>query len=343
VESPTDVRVVGTAGGLTELSFVSGDGTSWYRAWLDGHDRLRRERIVRSGLLSERRFSYPTGAAGVPGPGPVRAGTIPQGPFVLARENGDLAVGFAARPGGPGRLAVTTTVLGPDGRGASGLDVGVRLRSHLQSTGRASPCGAGCYAASVGVAGTPRSAEVTIRRLGRMPSTVRFPFPSRWPPPDATRLAARATKVFAALRTLTIDEHLGSSATNVLHTIWRLNAPDRLTYTTEGGSEAVVVGNRRWDRTVGGRWVESAQQPLRQPAPTWGTAPARADLLGGGWVDGRPVWRISFVDRSVPAWYTVAIDVRTGRALELDMTAAAHFMHHLYSGFDTPITIAPPA
>jgi copper transport protein len=342
VESPTDVRVLGGAGGLTELSFVSGDGTAWYSAWLDRNDRLRRERIVRSGLLSERTLSYAARTSRVVGPGPVRTSTIPEGPFVLAREDDDLAVGLAARPTRAGTLAVTTTVIGPDGQGASGLDLGVRLRSHTVSQARAAACGAGCYAASVRVAGKPRYADVTMRRLGRVPSTIRFPFPSRWPPPDATRLAARATKVFAALRTLTIDEHLGSSATDVLHTIWRLDAPDRLTYTTEGGSEAVVVGNRRWDRTAGGSWVESAQQPLKQPTPTWGAAPARADLLGRGRVGDRPVWRISFVDRSVPAWYTVSLDVRTGRTLELDMTAAAHFMHHVYSGFDEPLSITPP-
>jgi copper transport protein len=342
VESPTDVRVLGSDGGLTEVSFASGDGTAWYRAWLDRDDRLRRERIVSSGLLSERTFSYPARTAGLVAPGPVRTSTIPAGPFVLAREDDDLAVGLAAGPAAGGRLAVTTTVIGPDGQGASGLVLRVRLRSQAASEARATACGAGCYKASVRVAGRPRYADVTIRRLGHAPSTIRFPFPSHWPPPDATRLAARATRVFAALRTLTIDEHLGSSATDVLHTIWRLNAPDRLAYTTEGGSEAIVVGSRRWDRTAGGSWVESAQQPLSQPAPTWGAAPVRADLLGRGRVGGRPVWRISFVDRSVPAWYTVSLDTRTGRALELDMTAAAHFMHHVYSGFDEPLSITPP-
>jgi copper transport protein len=342
VDSPTDVRVLGATDGLTELSFASGDGNTWYRVWIDAGHRLRRERIVRAGFLSERTLSYPTRARATVGPGPVEKHAIPTGPFVLAREDDDLAVGLAARPDGAGRLAVTTTVIGPDGQGASGLDVGVRLHSASVSARQATPCGAGCYEAPVGVVGTPRSADVTIRRLGRAPSRLRFPFPAHWPPPSATQLAARATRVFAALRTLTIDEHLGSDATNVRHTIWRLAAPDRLSYTIDGSSQAVVIGDRRWDRNPGTDWVESPQTPVRQPTPTWGGVPSRATLLGRGSVDGRPVWRISFVDRSIPAWYTVAIDTHTGRTLELEMTAAAHFMHHLYSGFDEPLSITPP-
>lgn len=342
VESPTDVRVVGLEHGLTELAYTSGDGTTWVRAWVDARNRLRRERIVRAGMLSERSLRYPTHPGARIGPGPIESRAIPEGPFVLAREDDDLAIGLAARPAGPGRLGLTATVIGPDGQAATGLGVGVRLRSGTRSSASAEACGAGCYAATVRVAGRPRFADVTIRRLGRAPSSVRFPFPSRWPPPAATHLARQATRVFAALRTLTIDEHLGSDAANVHHTIWRLLAPNRLEYTIDGGSQAVVVGARRWDRNPGTDWVESPQLPVKQPSPTWGRAPARATLLGRGSVRGRPVWRVSFVDRSVPAWYTVAIDMRTGRTLELEMTAAAHFMHHVYSGFDEPLSITPP-
>jgi hypothetical protein len=59
-------------------------------------------------------------------------------------------------------------------------------------------------------------------------------------------------------------------------------------------------------------------------------------------VRGRPVWRISFVDPSVPAWYTLSIDKQTYRTLALEMSAAAHFMRHAYSDFDTPLSIEPP-
>jgi hypothetical protein len=54
------------------------------------------------------------------------------------------------------------------------------------------------------------------------------------------------------------------------------------------------------------------------------------------------VWQVSFVDPGVPAWYTASIDKRTHRTLALEMTAPAHFMRHVYSGFDAPLEIVVP-
>lgn len=267
---------------------------------------------------------------------------IPTGPFVVAHEDGELAVGFAARPAGTGRLELTATIIDGAGDGAAGLELSARLRSATESSGPAVPCGPGCYRVTLAFTGTPRVALLAIRRLGHRPSVVRFDFPSRWPPPPAARLVREATRVFSGLHALTIDERLASSPTNVIHTHWRLEAPDRLTYAIRGGSHAIVIGDRRWDREPGGPWIGSPQLPVRQPTPTWASAPGRAALLGSGRVDGRAVWRISFVKPDVPAWFTLAVDKRTLRTLELSMVAPAHFMHHVYGGFDEPPSIRPP-
>ena len=268
--------------------------------------------------------------------------SIPAGPFVTAREAGELAVGFAAEPAGTGRLRLTTTVIAQDGGGALGLQLAIRLRSRAESRGSAVPCGPGCYRATLPFTGRPRVALVTVGQRGRRPSVVRFDFPSSWPPPSARRLAREATTVFSRLQSVTLDESLGSSPTNVVNTHWLLEAPNRLTYAIEGGSRAILIGGRRWDRDPGKDWVESPQLPVTQPTPTWSSAPGRAALLGSGRVNGRAVWRISFVETDVPAWFTVAIDKRTLRTLELQMIAPAHFMHHVYGGFNGPPSIRPP-
>jgi copper transport protein len=289
-----------------------------------------------------------TSLAPAPAPAPIRSApldlkAIPTGPFVAAGEDRDLAVGFAARPVGVGGVALTATVIDQNGNGANGLDVSVRLRSGRTTTADATSCGPGCYRADVAVHGRPHEAVLRIRRPDGRAADVRFPFPARWPPPDATRLARDATRVFDALRTLEIDESLASGGAHVTRTIWRLEAPNRLAYDIADGSKAIIVGDRRWDRNAGQkRWVESAQVPLRQPTATWGPVPRTAALLGSGTVAGRPVWRISFVDPSVPAWYTASIEKRTHRTLALEMTAPAHFMRHTYSGFDDPLSIEPP-
>jgi copper transport protein len=284
----------------------------------------------------------------VPAPAPVaqsvplRRNAIPTGPFVSAREDEDLAVGFAARPAGAGRIGVTATVIDQNGNGANGLDVFVRLRSNRTAGGNAVACGPGCYRAHVAVAGRPGAAVLTIRRPDGRTASLLFLFPSRWPPPSATRIARRATRVFRDLGTVTIDERLSSGGEHTTSTTWRLEAPNRLSYVIRDGSRAVIIGDRRWDREPGRQWVESPQTPLRQPTPTWGEAPSEAALLGSGTVGGRPVWRVSFVDPSVPAWYTASIDKQTYRTLALQMTAPAHFMRHAYSGFDEPVSIQPP-
>jgi copper resistance protein D len=305
--------------------------------------------LAAAGLLVN--LAPPRGTVAATGPAPVpervrsvplEPQVIPTRPFVSAQEDGDLAVGVAARPAGSGRVLVTATVIDQNGNGANGLDVTVGLRSDRAARRPAASCGAGCYRARVALQGRPREAVVTIGRPDGRATDVAFAFPSRWPPPSATRIARRATRVFRDLRTVTIDEQLSSGGVHTTRTRWRLEAPDRLSYVISDGARAVIIGDRRWDRAPGRGWIESAQTPLRQPTPTWGGAPKEAALLGSGKVGGRPVWRVSFVDRSVPAWYTLSIDKQTFRTLALRMTAPAHFMRHVYSGFDAPLSVERP-
>ncbi|HET7758645.1 MAG TPA: hypothetical protein VFK62_01885, partial [Gaiellaceae bacterium] len=81
---------------------------------------------------------------------------------------------------------------------------------------------------------------------------------------------------------------------------------------------------------------------LRVPQPAWGSVATNAHVLGEGSVHGRPVWIVSFANPTTPAWFTVWIDKRTYRPLQLRMTAAAHFMFHRYLAFNQPLTITPP-
>jgi len=102
-----------------------------------------------------------------------------------------------------------------------------------------------------------------------------------------------------------------------------------------------IVGARRWDRQPGGAWKESAQSPLRQPTPTWQSS-RNAHIIGSAKISGRPASLVSFYDPRIPAFFTIAVDKTTRRTLDLRMTAAAHFMHHRYSGFNAPLRIEPP-
>lgn len=342
-----DVRMLGREGGLTELAFALPASDIWYRIWIDRSYRVRRERIISRGHLILRSFGYPPRARAALPSSPATAGKgavprSPRGAVVLGREDDDLAVGLAIRPD-QRSLALTASVLGPDGDGAEALHLRFRL---LGSTGTVSApaqsCGAGCYRTLLEPPGKPQLVLLSIEAVGRAPSVVRFPLPARWPPPRADLLLRRATRIYRSLRTLVTYERLASSNRNALTTTYKAVAPDRLAYQIRGGPAAIIIGDRRWDRDPGGSWKPSPQLPIRQPSPPWGENSRDARLIAGARVAGRSAWVVSFFDPRISAWFTIWVDKVTMRTLELRMVAAAHFMHHRYSGFNEPIEIAPP-
>jgi hypothetical protein len=253
----------------------------------------------------------------------------PPGAVVFAREAGDRALGLAVMPG-----IVRVSVLGPRGPGEAGLKVSLQFGRGYYVP--ADPCGPGCYQAKVG--GTPVS-PVTVIVRGK---AYAFALP-KLPAADATGIVARAAATWNGLRTLVWHERLASNPTNALHIVYRAVAPDELEYVIQGRSAAVIIGGNRWDRpSPTAPWRHSEQDPpLRQPQPFWQTA-VDAHLLGTGRVGGRAVWRVSFFDPSSPAWFEAWIDRTSYRTLQLDMTAAAHFMHDVYGPFDAPFRLAPP-
>jgi hypothetical protein len=254
----------------------------------------------------------------------------PPGSVVLAQQAGSRALALAYKPG-----LVRVSVLDPAGDGESGLRVALRFgRGYLMTP---SPCGPGCYQSDI--AGVPDS-PVTVSIGG---ASYRFDLP-RLPAADGTALVAKATDTWNALRTLVWRERLASSPTNVLHTVYRAVAPHSLAYSIRGRSSSVIIGGDRWDRaTPTSPWEKSSQDPpLDQPQPFWDEA-TNAHVVGTGQIGSHRVTRVSFFDPTTPAWFEAAIDPQSGRTLELDMTAASHFMHDVYGPFDAPFELHPPA
>src|SRR5581483_5908275 len=139
---------------------------------------------------------------------------------------------------------------------------------------------------------------------------------------------------------LVIHDKLGDGHVRLI-TLYRIVAPDRLTYSIRNGGDAIIIGNERWDRPAGSsRWIPAMQTPITQPTPYW-VKIEDAHLLGTVTVDGRPAWKVSFFDPETPGWYTLVIDRATLHTTAMQMTTHAHFMTDTYSGFNTPLKILP--
>jgi hypothetical protein len=251
----------------------------------------------------------------------------PSGAVVYARQWGGDAIALGVVPK-QGHVLAQVSVLGPQGVGVSRLRVSV----NGQAT---TACGTGCYRTTL--RGAPASIGVRV-------SSTRWQvaLPAPWPPRDASAVLGRAERVWRSLHSLTFHEHLASDAVHETTSTWRIEAPDRLAYQVLGGYAGIVVGDRRWDRSpTAKRWVPSAQSRLTQPVPSW-VRVTDAHVLGTAIVGGRSAWRISFFDPGTPAWFTVAIDRKTFHTLDSRMTTTAHFMHDVYSSFDTTPAVLPP-
>jgi hypothetical protein len=131
-----------------------------------------------------------------------------------------------------------------------------------------------------------------------------------------------------------VRERLDDGAGDVLTTVYRMVAPDRLAYTTRGAGQAIIVGGTRWDRgRPGARWRRAAQDRLTVPAADWRRAVDPALV--------RP-HVVAFADPTIPAWFEVTVDPRTGLPRRVRMTAAAHFMDRRYDSYGAALKVTPP-
>jgi hypothetical protein len=263
----------------------------------------------------------------------------PHGALVLAKGHGDLAVALAARRAGS-KVRLTGTVVAADGTGLTGLRVRFAVAGRELSP--AAPCGPGCYASATRVGAPVRRVVIALSGRGRPRSTVVFALPAHWPV-SAAPLLRGADREFARLRSVVYRERLSSGPRVTSTSVWRKEAPNRLSYRTASGNAGVVIGRRRWDLVVGSGWKPSLQNPpLVMPSPPWGAGAYDVALLGGGRLGARKIVRFSMFEPTTPAWYTVTLDRKTLRTLSVSMTAAAHFMLDRYVAFNAPRRIKPP-
>ncbi|HEY2327852.1 MAG TPA: copper resistance protein CopC [Gaiellaceae bacterium] len=244
--------------------------------------------------------------------GPTTPALPPRAGVVDAQELGDLAVAIARTPG-----RAVITLLGPDGGGANGRAVSI-------DGSRAAACGSGCYE------GAAHAGAVLVRVGAR---SVRFTISAT--APSASALLTRVTTDYRAQRSTSFDESLSSGLGTTLTTRFVLVAPDSLSYAIRDGSQAIVIGAHRWDRESSrGRWIKSTQTPLDVMHPYWGLV-TNVHLVAPN--------TVTFLDRSIPAWFRVTLGGAPLLPRLTHMTAAAHFMVDRYVGYGNSPAPSPPS
>jgi len=205
---------------------------------------------------------------------------------------------------------------------------------------RQSACGPGCWRFSADPAA---SIAVAMRERGRRYVAV---LPARWVSGGtrrARRLLERTQRTMSRLRTLRQFETVTSGPGSFARTVYRLRAPDRFAYKTNGGSASVVVGRRQWLRTPETGWrlgrYAGGGPPFRTRSWFRWTPYAQAVRLLGA---GPRRAELALMDPGTPVWLRLRVDLRTMRTLRDRMIARAHYMSRRYLA-NVPVVIRPPA
>jgi hypothetical protein len=153
--------------------------------------------------------------------------------------------------------------------------------------------------------------------------------------PAARSMLTAAMRAYAALHTVALNESLASAPTGGIDTSFVFVAPDRLQYAIHGGSQAIVIGTRRWDRPAAtAPWTASPQDRTHVMTLLWDRS-VDAHLVAPN--------TVTFFDTRTHAWFRVLVDPKTSLPKTVHMTGISHFMVDRYSHFNAPVTIKPPA
>jgi len=210
-------------------------------------------------------------------------------------------------------------------------------RPFTVDSARQRSCGPGCrrfatlksvLRVTIADRGTRRVTELPAAWIGR--------------PLDGTSgraLLRRVQATMRALRSVRQTEHVTSGPGSFARTVYRLRAPNRLTYATlPAASTTVVVGRRQWLRAAGQLWLPgdygsgigfSTRSWFR-----WTNFAQEVRVLRRWRRGGRRTTELALMDPGTPAWIRLTVDDATRRVVREQSITSRHFMTTTYSDFD---------
>ena len=215
-------------------------------------------------------------------------------------------------------------------------------------------CGAGCTL--LALAGFPPALVAYVDGGGH---TYRVSLPIRYEPGASTvarQLLATVEASAGRLRSVEIDETLGSGTGAPEVTAYQVATPDRFAYELSHDgrlvSDTTIVGTHEWTHNAGSnRWQASVYGGGGPPFSAtgylgwWTPFVGQPQLLDRYHVDGDERADVATVSR-IPdlgtVWLQIAIDVTHRRVLHIGMITTAHFMTQTWRAFDHAAPIEPP-
>lgn len=200
-------------------------------------------------------------------------------------------------------------------------------------------CDTGCWRLTMADRG--RELTATVADQGRhYEATV----PSRWGEAksgQAERLLREAQARMRKLETLRMRESLTSGLGVVVRARYRLEAPDRMAYETNTGTNLLAIGKTAYETAGDG---EIDKRPFGADGFQLDQL-FRWSVYGGSvrWLDSaNGVTRIALFDPASPIWYRLEIDRETKRIVGERMIAGGHYMTRRYYAFNQRLHLEAP-
>jgi hypothetical protein len=146
-----------------------------------------------------------------------------------------------------------------------------------------------------------------------------------------------------SLRSLREVETVTSGPGTFARTAYRLRAPDRAAFASNGGAQSVIVGRWQWLRNPGLPW---RRQRYAGGGPAFSTRSwfrwtPYAQVVRLLSIDQRSA-EVAVMDPATPVWLRIRVDLDTMRVREVRMISKAHFVTQRFSDFDQPVRIQAP-
>lgn len=211
--------------------------------------------------------------------------------------------------------------------------------------GSLSACGPGCWRFEVD--GRRPTLEVSVTEGGRRRRTT---LPARWAPDgerQARDLLNRAQSTMGGLDSVRQRERVTSGPGSLAETVYRLVAPDRLSFTTAAGVRGITIGGRQWLLQPELGWRQEPYAGGGPPFRTrsffrWTSYARSVRLLRVSGQSGNRTAEIALMDPGTPVWTRLTIDLATYRVLAARVIADAHFMDQRFSAFDAGLSVTRP-